>query len=145
MRIRSKEWTEKQRLAQKGKSRNKGEANPFYGRKHSDESKRKMSWAKQGSKNQNWKGGLTELVKGIRRSPEYYQWRKAIFERDNHICQDCGTTGSVDAHHIESLIHHPELVFDINNGLTLCDNCHKRHSNWQRLNKKGKIKSKVRA
>ncbi|KKN74752.1 hypothetical protein LCGC14_0387940 [marine sediment metagenome] len=113
---------------------------PMEGNKASAETKLKMSLARQGSKNANWKGGLTELVKGIRRSPEFYQWRKAVLERDNHTCQDCGRTEKVDAHHIRSIIDYPEGVFEIDNGLAVCENCHKRHTSWQRLKRKRKVK-----
>lgn len=112
------------------------------GRKLSEETKLKMSLVRQGSKNANWKGGLTQLIKGIRRSPEFYQWRKAVLERDNYTCQDCNSTENANAHHIKSLIEYPELVFDINNGLTLCEDCHKRHTSWQRLNGRRKLKFK---
>lgn len=111
---------------------------PRMGKKASAETKRKMSLARQGSKNANWKGGLTELVKGIRRSPEFYQWRKAVLDRDKHTCQDCKTTENLDAHHIQSLVEFPEGIFDVDNGLTLCQNCHKRHSWWQRIKPKQK-------
>ena len=133
---------EKQRVSEKMKEWHRTHVNPRKGKKASVETREKMSLARQGSKNANWKGGLTELIKGIRRSPEFYQWRKAILERDNHTCQDCGSTEKVDTHHLKSLIDHPELVFDINNGLTLCEECHTRHTAWQRLNRGRKRKSK---
>jgi len=110
----------------------------WTGRKHTDETKEKMSQARRGSDNPHWKGGLSELVKGIRNSPEYYQWRKAVLERDNYICQDCGVTEGLDAHHIQSIFDYPEGVFEIDNGLTLCKNCHKRHTWWQRMKPKRK-------
>jgi len=97
-----------------------------------------MSLARQGSKNANWKGGLTELVKGIRRSPEFYQWRKAVLERDKHTCQDCGATENLEAHHIRSIIEYPEGIFDVDNGLTLCEKCHKKHTWWQKIRPKKK-------
>ena len=106
------------------------------GRQHSKETKQKMSLARQGSKNANWKGGLTRLVRGIRRSPEFHQWRKAVLRRDNYTCRDCGATGELNAHHILSLIDYPDRVFDINNGLTLCAKCHKRYTWWQRKRRK---------
>jgi hypothetical protein len=114
------------------------------GRKLSNETKRKMSMARRGNKNANWRGGLTEVVKGIRRSPEFYQWRKEVLGRDNHICRDCGLKENVNAHHLKSLIDYPELVFEVSNGLTLCEDCHKRHTAWQRLNGRRKTKSKRR-
>jgi hypothetical protein len=105
-----------------------GHPKGLLGKHHTDETKRK------GKRNANWKGGLTELVKGIRRSPEFYQWRKSVLERDHRTCRDCGSTENINAHHIKSLIEYPEFVFEIDNGLTLCEDCHKRHTSWQRLN-----------
>ncbi len=100
------------------------------------ESKRKRSLKYRGAGHPSWKGGLTELVKGIRRSPEFYQWRKAVLQRDNHTCQDCGKAETLEAHHIRSLIDYPEGIFEVGNGLTLCEDCHKRHTRWQGVGKK---------
>ena len=122
-----------------------GHPKGMVGKEHSEETKTKMSLARQGSKNANWKGGLTELIKGIRRSPEFYQWRKAVLERDKHICRDCQARENLDAHHIQSIIEYPEGIFDVDNGLTLCKDCHNKHTWWQRIRPKGKrrkIKSK---
>ena len=110
----------------------------WTGRKHTDETKEKMSQARKGSDNPHWKGGLSELVKGIRRSPEYHQWRRAVLERDNHTCQDCGANERLDAHHIQSIFDYPAGVFEIKNGLTLCQDCHKRHTWWRGLRPKRK-------
>ncbi len=109
---------------------------PKKGKKASEETKRKMSLVRWGSKNANWKGGLTEIVKGIRRSPEFYQWRKAVLERDNHTCQDCEVTEKIEAHHIRPIIDYPEGIFEIENGLSLCGDCHNRHTFWQRLKRR---------
>lgn len=146
--------TKEQRLEAKNRKHGlsmKGRANPqlkewneshkgitWTGRKHTDGTREKMSQARRGSDNPHWKGGLSELVKGIRNSPEYYQWRKAVLERDNHTCQDCGITEGLDAHHIQSIFDYPEGVFEIDNGLTLCGNCHKRHTSWRGLRPKKK-------
>ena len=108
---------------------------PLKGKHHSPETKLKMSLSRRGSSNANWRGGLTEIVRGIRRSPEYYQWRKAVLERDNQTCQDCGATKDLDAHHIFSIIDYPEMIFVPDAGLTLCRDCHKRHTIWQKLKK----------
>lgn len=114
------------------------------GKRHSEETKRKMSLARQGSKNGNWKGGLTKLVRGIRRSPEFYQWRKAVLKRDNHTCRDCRTIENLNAHHIQSIIDYPEGIFDVNNGLTLCEDCHKKHTWWQRIKPEKKEKNQCK-
>lgn len=59
---------------------------------------------------------------------EYRAWRKAVLKRDNYICQECGATDSVIAHHIKHWAHYPELRYVVSNGQTLCEACHlKKH------------------
>lgn len=54
-------------------------------------------------------------------------WRKAVFERDNYTCQECGQYGGkLQADHIKPYCLFPELRTDINNGRTLCLDCHKK-------------------
>jgi 5-methylcytosine-specific restriction endonuclease McrA len=36
-------------------------------------------------------------------------------------------------HHIQPFADHPELRWDVNNGMTLCTNCHALHTAWQNL------------
>ena len=56
----------------------------------------------RGNGNPNWDGGISPLVKAIRRLPEYKQWREVVFERDIWTCQDCGQVGKkIHAHHIK--------------------------------------------
>ena len=119
---------------------------PCLGKKLSKEHKMKLSLASRGAKNGNWKGGLTALVKGIRRSPELYQWRKSVLERDLFTCQDCGETNNIAAHHIKSVIGFPRLIFNVDNGLTLCKDCHKIHTAWMwlRMKKKKHKKQEVK-
>jgi hypothetical protein len=100
------------------------------GRKHTSEAKTKMREAKLGalvgSRNPNWKGGITPINGQVRGSPEYKQWSKAVLERDNFTCQMCGKRGgNLNADHIQSFAQHPDLRFDISNGRTLCVPCHK--------------------
>ncbi len=95
-------------------------------KKWADEQKQKQSLKHKGEGNPNWKGGLTAIVRGIRRSPEYYQWRKSVLRRDSFTCQKCGFTGKgIEAHHIKTIFQCPELVFNVNNGEALCKTCHK--------------------
>lgn len=131
-------WSEEQKQYRRDWNKAHPEINRMKGKHHSEETRRKMSLARQGNKNSNWKGGLTELVKGIRRSPEFYQWRKAVLERDNHTCQDCRAIEGLDVHHIQSILDYPEGVFEVDNGLTLCKDCHKRHTWWQKMRPKKK-------
>lgn len=79
-----------------------------------------------GEKSHLWKGGITPEYYKIKSSPEYKQWRKLVFERDNYTCQCCGDNKghNLNAHHILNFIDHPDLRFNIDNGKTLCDKCH---------------------
>lgn len=80
-----------------------------------------------GNKNPSWKGGITPIHLKIRNSPEYAQWRKKVFERDNHTCVICKKRNCLlNADHIKPFSKYPELRFDINNGRTLCVPCHKK-------------------
>jgi 5-methylcytosine-specific restriction endonuclease McrA len=66
------------------------------------------------------------LLNSNRRNyPEYQNWRTAVFERDGYTCQKCGKHGGeLNAHHIKRYSDHPELRLDIDNGITLCKECH---------------------
>lgn len=61
-------------------------------------------------------------------------WRKAVFARDNYTCQECGKCGPcLVAHHKQPWADHPELRFDVDNGITLCETCHdKAHGKTRR-------------
>lgn len=61
-----------------------------------------------------------------RHTPEYNDWRKAVYERDNYTCQCCGDDkgGNLRAHHYYNYSEHKELRYDVNNGVTLCELCH---------------------
>lgn len=55
------------------------------------------------------------------------EWSKAVIERD-WKCQDCGALGPLHAHHIKPKSAHPELRFELSNGMAVCPTCHwKRH------------------
>ncbi len=117
----------------------------WLGRKHSEETKTKISEAHRGielkENNPNWKGGVTSLYDQIRKSFIYRQWRSDVFTRDDFTCQNCGQkSGGLNAHHIKSfftIIQCYEIttleealecdeLWNINNGITLCKVCHKK-------------------
>lgn len=57
-----------------------------------------------------------------RRSSAYGSWRREVYKRDNYKCRinDCNCNGRIIAHHILSYTKYPELRYNINNGITLC-------------------------
>lgn len=84
-----------------------------------------------GSKNGNWKGGITPFNRAIRESFETRNWRKSVFERDDYTCVLCKKRGVVlNADHIKPFSLYPELRFEINNGRTLCVECHRKTPTW---------------
>src|SRR3990167_1516367 len=97
----------------------KGENNPFYGKKHPEEFKKRLSRERKGihispkteftkgrtagEMNINWKkdGHITSINNRIRASQEYKIWRRAVYERDNYICIWCKQIGGkLNADHI---------------------------------------------
>lgn len=61
-----------------------------------------------------------------RHSTDYEKWRDAVYQRDGYRCQQCGSDGKIEAHHIKSFTEAPELRFDVSNGITLCPACHRK-------------------
>lgn len=62
-----------------------------------------------------------------RESKEYKFWRSSVFERDNYTCKACNERGNkLNAHHIKSWADYKEERFNIDNGITLCVECHKK-------------------
>lgn len=86
--------------------------------------------ARKGFKGKNhpaWKGGVSKINERIRKSKKMKEWREAVFMRDNYTCQDCHKKGGVlNAHHIVLFSTNKKLATDINNGTTLCEECHKK-------------------
>jgi len=102
--------------------------------------RRKMSKSRRGKLNPSWRGGLITLYRSIRHNFQYRQWRSDVFYRDEFTCQMCGQIGyKLNAHHIKpfmSIIQYYEIttleealeceeLWNINNGITLCKECHK--------------------
>lgn len=79
-----------------------------------------------GSKNWNWKGGITSENMKIRKSLEMKLFKKACMERDDFTCQKTGQRGGrLEVHHINNFANFPKLRTDIRNGITLSKESHK--------------------
>jgi len=106
------------------------------------EHKRKIRDKLKGENNYNWKGGVNTTYELIRKCFEYRQWRSDIFTRDGFACQMCGDNkgGNLIVHHIKPFIKilqyyeittleeaiKCEELWNINNGITYCEECHKK-------------------
>lgn len=122
---------------------------------NSSEWKEKLSIAKRGDKCYMWKGGITPIKKRLRGSFKWREWRVAVFKRDNYACCECGARNGngkhIDLHpdHINpfsvilnnlkkqigignlfevALEYKP--LWDVNNGRTMCVDCHKKTKTW---------------
>lgn len=121
---------------------NKGKPSPWSKNSPNLFKKGHTPWCKglkgirTGPLNNNWKGGVTPEHKLIRRSPEYKEWRTKVFERDNYTCVQCkakcveGFKVILEADHIKPFAKFPELRFDLDNGRTLCQPCHRKTDTW---------------
>lgn len=129
--------------------------------KASEETKRKLRLVRIGNKNNpglkgkdspNWKGGKCSFTMLIRSSYKYRLWRSDVYTRDRFTCQECYQVGGkLNVHHIKSFSQiiednninslveglNCEELWNINNGQTLCDICHRKTDNYARKRKKG--------
>jgi 5-methylcytosine-specific restriction endonuclease McrA len=82
----------------------------------------------RGENNWRWKGGITPINLQVRHSIEYKNWRRAVFERDGYMCVIGGKEhgNKLQADHIQPFSLYPELRFDLDNGRTLCEECHRK-------------------
>ena len=65
------------------------------------------------------------LLQAERTTSEYRSFKKAVLERDGYCCVICGATDHLHVHHIKPFREYPELRTDIDNGITLCADCHR--------------------
>lgn len=160
----------------------RGSNNPYYGKKHSDETKQSISISKinqdlrgekspnynkitvncemcgnevlfipyrikrnnnyfcstkchdkwrsiyiVGENNPRWNFDKTKEEREVeRKTPEYYEFIRMVYKRDNYTCQCCGNKGGdINTHHLNSYDWYKEGRTDANNGITLCLQCHK--------------------
>jgi len=98
------------------------------GKGHSIEWRLLMSEKLSGDKCHLWKGGVTAENERIRKSARYKIWRESVYKRDDYTCQICSRRGGItlNSDHIKPFAFFPELRFELDNGRTLCVDCHRK-------------------
>lgn len=57
----------------------------------------------------------------------YIRWSKEVRLRDHYCCDVCGRKNvGMHAHHKNAWANYPDQRYDIENGVTLCKDCHDR-------------------
>ncbi len=79
-----------------------------------------------GKNNPCYNHNITDEEREIGRNyPEYREWVKSVYKRDDYTCQKCFQRGGkLVAHHIEGYANNKDIRTDINNGITFCSDCH---------------------
>lgn len=114
------------------KTRTTGESrslvmNKFYS---NPENRKRVSAKKQGIPLEEWTKFIKPETQRMYNSAEYNEWRLKVYRRDRFICQLCNQTSrKLEAHHIKKKKLFPELAFDVSNGITLCETCHREKIN----------------
>jgi 5-methylcytosine-specific restriction endonuclease McrA len=129
--------------ARKITKENRSQFRQFHPKLTVEQRKKKAASLPRGPKHHRWKGGVTKINATIRGSLEYKLWREAVFARDNWTCVVCGTRSApgvtvyLNADHIKPFSEFPELRFDVDNGRSLCDACHKETPTygWKQINR----------
>lgn len=70
--------------------------------------------------------GFATTEQHMARNNTYYkEWQRKVFERDNYTCQCCGKRGgNLNAHHLYNFSEYENLRYDVENGVTFCEECH---------------------
>lgn len=91
----------------------------------------------KGENSPRWNFMISDEERKEKRSNfEYKRFLNSVFIRDNYTCQCCNKKNvKLDVHHINGYNWFIEGRTDINNGITLCRNCHSNfHSIYGRGN-----------
>ena len=59
------------------------------------------------------------------KDPKHIEWARKVKERDSFCCQLCGISHTnLNSHHMNSWDMYETERFNIDNGITLCHECH---------------------
>lgn len=108
--------------------------------KYKSEKIYQMAENRKGNKNWMWTGNNHKTLRQkIHQSTKYKIWRNVVFKRDNWTCQKCHkNSNTLRAHHLTEFwilldkyniksveqAEQCQELWDIENGITLCNDCH---------------------
>ena len=80
----------------------------------------------RGAENHRYNPNLTDEERVNGRGNDHRVWSHRILSRDNYTCKICGKSpsGNLNAHHLNGWNKFTEQRFDLENGVTLCTDCH---------------------
>jgi len=124
----------------KGMSKSNGD-NLSYGKPRSETTKQLISQALKGKTKslehrQNLSKARIALFDFLGRSDRRVSnginklWRQAVLKRDNYTCRGCGCKEKLTCHHIKSWAKYRDLRYDMDNGIVLCVDCHRKTDTW---------------
>lgn len=120
---------------------NCGKNNPSFQRiKTKIEIQKQTNSIKKTNENKRWNNQIISFINGKPihdfifattinniKLEDYNNWRRNVYKRDNYTCQICNKNKClIHAHHIIPKRLNKNLIFDINNGITLCKKCHEK-------------------
>jgi hypothetical protein len=86
----------------------------------------------KGENSPHWNPNLSDEDRfKDRKYPEYDKWRLEVYKRDYYTCQCCGDKSghNLNAHHLDGHDWAIDKRTDVDNGITLCEDCHKDFHN----------------
>lgn len=118
-----------------------GPKNTFYGKKHSEKTKKKHSEfmkTRLGKLNPNYRHGNYQRRPRDYKIAEFKPVRNLVFKRDNYTCQITKIKGgTLHAHHLLPYWVCPEAYLDIENLITVSNNIHLKichNGDWAKFN-----------
>lgn len=79
---------------------------------------------KRGADTPRWMEHLSQDQRDRRRDTRHKEWSADVLEREGYSCAVCRERGKMHAHHFEGYSRNPDLRYEPDNGVCLCESCH---------------------
>lgn len=93
---------------------------------------RELGKQQVGENSPSYNPNLTDEERAFHRSDlNNKQWSKGVKTKAKHTCDCCGyvgyeNDGYMRSHHLNNFKNNPNLRYDLNNGVCLCESCHNK-------------------